>query len=764
MSTEMLEDALDYIAVIAAETKTSKVGITFHGGEPLMAGHEYWRAALGGLNARFGKENCRISLQSNLWFLDDTLCALFREHNVEIGTSLDGPKAITDKQRGLGYFERTMTGVHRARNHGLDVGCIATFTPHAVSKWREVFEFFFSERIGFSMHPSVKPLGGGPDNFVISPEDYTRLSLEMLSAYIEHRQDITVLFFDHICRGLATGEGKVCTFRDCLGMFLAIDPVGGIYPCQRLAGKEEYRLGSLSERPSLSTLFHRPVARIFAERERRVREDCVACPHLPYCKGGCPYNAWAAGGPERVQDPYCRTYQDLFGYVYKRLLKEMSSEENIEAIAQGKLTDREHPLLRKGPLIEIACGRVHPSQKARTARRIVASVELARGPDIPTIGARLYSMGIGDSLAACEAALCRLDAKLHSTKTRLHKLYLHVTFRCQLACAHCYASADAYGNNQEDMSVPNFLSLIEQAESAGFTEAVLTGGEPLIHHNRAILLSTLARLRKRVKPMLLVLRTNLAMPLNEHDLIGIAHAFDRMTVSVDGNEITHDARRGKGSYAAMRHNLERYLHIARDIPNASTPAMACSMAVEEVHGPPGQAVRRLAEELGIHIIRFRSLLPLGRAARWNEPPLSEALEAHRSPVELIENGFQPTATCGIGQNLYVEPSGETFPCYAYHKPHSLLGNASSQGLQTIIDTPRFQDLACHTVDTNPKCRTCELRYLCGGACRAWGGEATQQNLDAPPLECNGLRHRALELLQAAMTYLELNQDTRKLKA
>ena len=47
----MLENALDYMAAVATETKTSKVEITFHGGEPLIAALKdedsrvRWRAA-----------------------------------------------------------------------------------------------------------------------------------------------------------------------------------------------------------------------------------------------------------------------------------------------------------------------------------------------------------------------------------------------------------------------------------------------------------------------------------------------------------------------------------------------------------------------------------------------------------------------------------------------------------------------------------------------------------------------------------------------
>jgi uncharacterized protein len=128
---------------------------------------------------------------------------------------------------------------------------------------------------------------------------------------------------------------------------------------------------------------------------------------------------------------------------------------------------------------------------------------------------------------------------------------------------------------------------------------------------------------------------------------------------------------------------------------------------------------------------------------------------HADPMDLIEDGFHPIASCGLGQNLYVEPSGETFPCYAYHRPHVFLGNAVHMGLLAILHAERFHDLSRHTVDTNPKCVACDLRYLCGGACRAWGGSACQHNLDAPPPECLGLRARAGKLLAAAAAYLQI---------
>jgi uncharacterized protein len=510
MSSSTLEAALDFVARIARENDQRKVKLMFHGGEPLMAGRAFWQQALGGLASRLDGDNYELGIQSNLWLLDDALCDLFRERHVEVGTSLDGPKEITDRQRGPGYFERTMTGIRRARAHGLRVGCIATFTPWSAPRWQEVFDFFLDQQLGWSVHASVPSLDHLRSLHSLTAKQYSFLLSEMLDCYVTHRREVSISSLDQICQGVGCGEGKVCTFKDCLGMFLAIDPNGDILPCQRLAGRPEWRLGNVADHPSLADLFRSPVARRMAGRERQVRETCAGCKHLGYCKGGCPYNAWAGGNAEQVRDPYCPAYRDVFDHIQTRLLEEMASEENIEAIAARPFSGRGNPLLKKGPLIELAREGPHPSHVARTAKRIIAAVELARGPDIPTAATRLVDIGVCRTQASGEASLMALQQRLRPKPGFLNNLYLHLTFRCQLECTHCYARADATGRQQADMSVESIERLIREAKEAGFRQVVLTGGEPLVHHERSNLLGMLADARALARPMNLV-----PFPVNE---------------------------------------------------------------------------------------------------------------------------------------------------------------------------------------------------------------------------------------------------------
>ena len=758
MSREVLDKTLGFMAKCAENASEDKVRVIFHGGEPLVAGLDFWRAAVDGLRNRLGPRGFKACVQSNLWLLDDPMCEQLVRVRAEIGTSLDGPREITDAQRGAGYFDRTMAGIRRAQQHGLDVECIATFTPHSVPHWRHVFDFFLDEGLNMSVHASVPPLTRPNSPHAVSREQYGELLCEMLDYYLDRCRDLAVSSLDQICQSVGSSRGHVCTFRSCLGMFLAVGPEGNLYPCQRFASSTRHRIGTVADEPDPTAVFAGHRARWMAERQRRAAAACAGCPHVEYCRGGCAYNAVVAGALDG-KDPYCHAYRMIFDHILSRLTETMATQQCVEERTSNHRRDSDSTLLPKDPLIELVSAmQPHPSQVAQTAKRIVAAVELARGPDIPTAGRRLVEMGICRSPRLAERSLEALREYLKLGNPGRNNLYLHVTFRCQMACTHCYARADqdSFGPDltaESEMPPESFAGLIREAKEAGFRQLVITGGEPLIHHRRAEILEVLEDARKWTAPMNLVLRTNLAVPLSDDEFAHIALAVDQAVVSVDGDESSHDARRGRGSHAAVIANLRRYADIAAEMPSASELSLAAVLSNDDIQGRPGQAVRELGQELGVRRVRFRPILPIGRAVDWDQPPVSEALGGHADPMELIVGGFLPTATCGIGQNLYVEPSGESFPCYAFHLPHSHLGNVLESGLVAILDSPAFGDLACHGVDTNAGCRTCEMRYLCGGACRAWGGQASQYDLDTPPSECTGLRNRASRLYQAARDWL-----------
>jgi uncharacterized protein len=120
MSEQIFDTALERIRTHCLRSLQRSVTITFHGGEPCLAGVEnfdrWCRKARRGL-ADITK--VRLCLQTNGTLLNDQWASLLKEHKVETAISLDGPKAINDAQRvdhqGRGSYDAIVRGLESLR-------------------------------------------------------------------------------------------------------------------------------------------------------------------------------------------------------------------------------------------------------------------------------------------------------------------------------------------------------------------------------------------------------------------------------------------------------------------------------------------------------------------------------------------------------------------------------------------------------------------------------------------------------------------------
>jgi uncharacterized protein len=744
MSDAVLGATADWVASRLGGDARRSFEIVFHGGEPLSAGAPFFRRAFTSFSAALPGRELRLSVQSNLWLLDDELCELFAAHGVSLGTSLDGPEAITDAQRGQGYFRRTMAGIERARRYGLGAGCICTFTAQSALRTEEIFEFFAREGLEVSVHAAVPPLAGG-NGWTLGPEAFGELLVRLLERYLSNLHRLRISTLDGLCRAVHAGEGSVCSFRECFGEYLAVAPDGGIYPCQRFANQPRFRLGRVDETPGPTDLETTPVGRMFRSREDNVGGECGGCVHFAYCKGGCPYDALAASGGvfRSLKDPYCPAYRRVFSYLTDRALEELFEPENLRA----------EPMRERGPLLGLMRGEVHPREAARHARTALYFVALGTNQSAGELAPRLAEAGVALSAARAAESLARAGHHVQAPR-RLNNLYLHVTYGCNRSCAHCYAQASPARAAEPTMAVEGVLALCRQAAAQGFRQVVITGGEPLVHPDRDQLLDSLAALRAEIKPALIMLRTNLAQDVSPELARRLEGCADKIAVSVDGDEALHDARRGTGAYRLAVEGLRAL----REAGGSAEVLLSTVLPVADAHGPAGESVRTLARTLGIARVHFRPLLPLGRAGELPGRIERESPLAYTDPAEVLGNPVAPALSCGLGVNLYVAPSGESFPCYALSSPQWSLGNTlDRRGLGSVVASPGFRRLGGATVETNRQCHLCALRYLCGGACRAWG-RATETDLDAAPADCLRLHRRARELVLAALECLRVSPD------
>lgn len=301
------------------------VTFTFHGGEPLLAGPGFYKKALPMLANGLKGRNIAFAMQTNLWLMTPEIAKVLADYHIPVGSSLDGPKAINDFQRGKGYYEKTLKGAQIARDNGLDVKFICTFTAESIKSKEKIFRYFLENGGVLKLHPALPSLRtNAPGQWALDPEEYGELLVYLLDKYLANWGKVEVMNIDHLCKGVFVRHGVVCTFVDCMGDTFAIGPDGSIYPCYRFVGMPDYVMGNVRDHPTQEDLMDSKPGKLMMKYKAYVDKNCKACDHIRYCRGGCPYNAIAPyEGRIKGVDPHCVAYKKIFDEIKGRFNEEM---------------------------------------------------------------------------------------------------------------------------------------------------------------------------------------------------------------------------------------------------------------------------------------------------------------------------------------------------------------------------------------------------------------------------------------------------------
>ncbi len=277
-----------------------------------------------------------------------------------------------------------------------------------------------------------------------------------------------------------------------------------------------------------------------------------------------------------------------------------------------------------------------------------------------------------------------------SPRPSLRYLEVQITWRCNLACAHCYLGRP----RPVDMDPAELAALVREFEAMGGLRLMISGGEPLCHPRWPEINAVLAAL-----PLRRVLLSN-GLGLDEQTLAGLN--CDEVQISLDGMAPGHERLRGPGSFA-------RALAAARRVRAAGLELSIATM----VHAGNLDQFAELAElvrELGAGEWGIDAPCISGRLA--GEPGLAVSPRQAARAMEHAFGGAFHGGGEGMACGLHlctVAPDGTVAQCGFYlDRP---LGRAG-EGLWTCW--ARRRPLA---LDQLPRCAPCPAGPECGGGCR-----------------------------------------------
>lgn len=277
----------------------------------------------------------------------------------------------------------------------------------------------------------------------------------------------------------------------------------------------------------------------------------------------------------------------------------------------------------------------------------------------------------------------------------LRYLELQITWRCNLACRHCYLGP-ARG---VDLPVPRVAALLREFEAMNGLRVLISGGDPLMHPAWGQINALLgaAGLRR-------VLLCN-GLMLDQERLAGLN--CDEVQISLDGLAAGHEMLRGAGSFAPA-------VEAARRVRAAGLELSVATM-VHAGNLEQFADMASLVQDLGAREWGIDAPCLAGRLGQHPElavtPQEAAQAMAHAFGGSYHGSGAGPEGqamACGL-HLATVAADGAVAQCGFYLD--NPLGQAE-EGLWTCWQRRRPLELA-----RVQGCRDCQAALDCGGGCR-----------------------------------------------
>ncbi len=358
----------------------------------------------------------------------------------------------------------------------------------------------------------------------------------------------------------------------------------------------------------------------------------------------------------------------------------------------------------------------------------------------------------------------------------------NLTYRCNLACEHCYLDAGpakvllpAFSDRSELSTEQCYRVIDEIAAFAPECVTILTGGEPLLRRDIVEIIRYAAG-----KELWVVVGTNgvkitenLAGILKAEGVRGLALSLDALDPS------RHD------SFRRVRGAWENTVEGAKILDRVGLPFIVQTTVGAHNRDELEEIAAFAHDELGAKVWNVYFLVPSGRGSfvsdispaeydgilgqlaaiqrRWASKMLVNAkcaphfvrtLLASDAPAPFPKSFEGGAGGCPAGTHyLGIRPNGDVTPC-----PYLPLfgGNLTATGLREIWDGSELFNAIRRRNELGGRCGGCELSGLCGG-CRARAHGMTGDVMAEDPLcthEPGTLRHEVERLRPAAVAYGE----------
>ncbi|MEU6904371.1 radical SAM protein [Streptomyces coeruleorubidus] len=329
----LLEEAeTAFLEKLEAHVKTYELdyfGILFHGGEPMLLGQHRFSNLTSKLRSLEQRLNMRLDLAitTNATLIDRAWARKFREHQVKVGVSLDGPREVHDSRRidfrNRGTFDRVVASIDLLREEGVEPSILAVADP--LSDPQAVVQAFL-ETIGVNTFDLLVPDATHEDN----PTSIAAFYRKLFDLWYDSPEDerINVRFIESVAKGLlgipsrseSIGAGPITT--------LTMLTDGSLEPLDvlRTARFNITRTDLNIQTHTLQDIQQNPLWREVRDASIHPAKECQECPYRFACGGGHIASRWSR--ERRYDNPsvYCSDFKQIFSHAWRRMAPDLYVE------------------------------------------------------------------------------------------------------------------------------------------------------------------------------------------------------------------------------------------------------------------------------------------------------------------------------------------------------------------------------------------------------------------------------------------------------
>lgn len=296
MTKSMIDKMLETVRYFRKEYDSSnRETIEITGGEPLLPGN---KEILLYLIDRISENGWKFSIVTNGTYLRDWAHWLREQPAFSaIKIDLDGTQPIHDTRRPKksrkGSFSEIVEGIEKIREMKIETTVKVTVDEHNVNHLPTLANFVIlngwdrQENLSFSIGLTLSHQKNK------TPTQYDTKTMRQIITLFRNNPEMRQAFKPFVpwrasllARAIM-GKTVRPIFTGCRVPCMLFDPLGDIYPCNRVVGDPSWVIGRYY--PTL--LMNRKNVKVLKERSIFTLEKCKGCKYSLLCGGGCTFDA-----------------------------------------------------------------------------------------------------------------------------------------------------------------------------------------------------------------------------------------------------------------------------------------------------------------------------------------------------------------------------------------------------------------------------------------------------------------------------------------